>query len=242
MIRSGFSEIQQRRKDNKRRSQTNNRAKPLSISVTAHAKMEPTTTAGFLEKLGAVGIKSWRLRWFVLDHTRCLAFYYDSPKKAPQDFKGFIDLTQASFEFDLTDIDPEQGTFKITTFAREYLLRASCRQQMLEWIDAMQTARRTFLQRSAAAVIAARMCPRTGHEGADPPIIEQARVSLTVPRPRVNNIVVFVTATAITITSTATPGTCTHHQHSVASTSNAANHNAAGRQCIECPQQRQRRQ
>lgn len=66
---------------------------------------------GYLNKLGNQKIlKTFRKRWFVFNESNCKLYYYRSPND--QIPLGEIDISQATFSFDVTNAD-RSGLFTI---------------------------------------------------------------------------------------------------------------------------------
>ena len=76
---------------------------------------------GYLNKLGNQKIlKTFRRRWFVFNESNCKLYYYRSPHD--QVPLGEIDISQATFSFDVTDKE-RSGLFSIrSTFISVLLL------------------------------------------------------------------------------------------------------------------------
>ncbi|XP_020623256.1 TBC1 domain family member 2B-like [Orbicella faveolata] len=105
---------------------------------------------GFLNKLGAKGLKTWKTRWFVYEERKCKLYYY----RTPQDVTplGHIDLANASFTFDVEDADRLNG-FKICTSGRIYQLQAKDKQTMMFWLQELQGRRREHSKKRANIVV-----------------------------------------------------------------------------------------
>ncbi|CAH3173571.1 unnamed protein product [Porites evermanni] len=111
---------------------------------------------GFLNKLGAKGIKTWKTRWqvyhywFVYDERKCRLYYY----RTPQDFTplGLIDLAKASFSFEVEDAS-RLTQFQICTSGRTYQLQAKDSQTMMFWLQELQAKRREFSRKRANNVV-----------------------------------------------------------------------------------------
>ncbi|CAH3154885.1 unnamed protein product [Porites evermanni] len=105
---------------------------------------------GFLNKLGAKGIKTWKTRWFVYDERKCRLYYY----RTPQDFTplGLIDLAKASFSFEVEDAS-RLTQFQICTSGRTYQLQAKDKQTMMFWLQELQAKRREFSRKRANNVV-----------------------------------------------------------------------------------------
>lgn len=71
---------------------------PPSVSETKHY----SRLCGYLNKLGNQKIlKTFRKRWFVFNDNNCKLYYYRSPHE--QVPLGEIDISQATFSFDVSD-------------------------------------------------------------------------------------------------------------------------------------------
>ncbi|XP_078382204.1 TBC1 domain family member 2B-like [Oculina patagonica] len=105
---------------------------------------------GFLNKLGAKGLKTWKTRWFVYDERKCKLYYY----RTPQDFTplGHIDLANASFTFEVEDAD-RLTQFQICTSGRTYQLQAKDKQTMMFWLQELQGRRREYSRKRANIVV-----------------------------------------------------------------------------------------
>ena len=94
---------------------------------------------GYLTKLGVKGIiKSWKRRWFVYDHRRCLLHYYHKPQDV--EALGNINIANASFNVRADD----KAMFEISSEGRTYQLQAPDRNTMLFWLQELQARRREF--------------------------------------------------------------------------------------------------
>lgn len=80
---------------------------PPSVSDTKHY----SRLCGYLNKLGNQKIlKTFRKRWFVFNDNNCKLYYYRSPHE--QVPLGEIDISQATFSFDISDKE-RPGLFTI---------------------------------------------------------------------------------------------------------------------------------
>ncbi|XP_068737715.1 TBC1 domain family member 2B-like [Montipora capricornis] len=105
---------------------------------------------GFLNKLGAKGIKRWKTRWFVYDERKCRLYYY----RTPQDFTplGLIDVGNASFSFDVKDAE-RLNAFQISTSGRTYQLQAKDKQTMMFWLQELQGRRQEYSKKRTNLVV-----------------------------------------------------------------------------------------
>lgn len=104
------------------------------------SKKNYSRLCGYLNKHASRGIlKTVRRRWFVFSENNCKLYYY----RSPQDFipLGEIDISQASFYFDVTNKEKE-GLFTISIPGRDYVLEAKNRQACLFWLQELQKFRR----------------------------------------------------------------------------------------------------
>ncbi|KAJ8002426.1 hypothetical protein DPEC_G00158770 [Dallia pectoralis] len=95
---------------------------------------------GYLNKLVNKGpMRGFKPRWFVYDQRTCYLYYY----KTPQDLLplGHIEIGGASFTY---DVEGEQGQFGIHTAGKEFILKASNRQDMHHWLQQLQQRRWDF--------------------------------------------------------------------------------------------------
>ncbi|XP_057308620.1 TBC1 domain family member 2B-like isoform X1 [Hydractinia symbiolongicarpus] len=107
--------------------------------MEASHKKEKDRLCGYLWKQGAKGLlKSWKHRWFVYDHRRCLLYYY----RKPQDGEplGNIDIANATFGFSAED----KALFQISSNDRTYHIQAKDRNTMMFWLQELQARRREY--------------------------------------------------------------------------------------------------
>ncbi|XP_033124012.1 TBC1 domain family member 2B-like isoform X2 [Anneissia japonica] len=98
---------------------------------------------GFLSKQGDRGlIRPFRTRWFVFDQHTCRLYYY----RTKQDLLplGHIDISNASFTFDVGCQESGQFNFDISSDGRQYHLQANDRHTMMYWLQELQEKRRQF--------------------------------------------------------------------------------------------------
>jgi hypothetical protein len=89
--------------------------------------------------------KVWKNKWFRLDeHIGKLFYYEDKANMVPL---GFIDLSNASFSFDVEH--PNSGRFSIVTPTNKYQLMAQNRDTMRFWLDQLQKKRRHIILRNS---------------------------------------------------------------------------------------------
>ncbi|XP_054706604.1 TBC1 domain family member 2B-like [Uloborus diversus] len=109
--------------------------KPSDIGTRHYSRL-----CGYLNKLGNNKIlKTFRRRWFVFSENNCKLYYYRSPQD--QEPLGEIDISQATFTFDVTNKE-RTGSFKISVPGRDYFLEANNRQTCLFWLQELQKHRR----------------------------------------------------------------------------------------------------
>ncbi|XP_067047173.1 TBC1 domain family member 2B-like isoform X1 [Acropora muricata] len=109
-----------------------------------------TKLCGFLNKLGAKGLKRWKMRWFVYDERKCRLYYYRTPQDATP--LGVIDVANASFSFDVVDAET-LNEFHINTPERTYQLQAKDKQTMMFWLQELQGRRQDYSKKKANLVV-----------------------------------------------------------------------------------------
>nr|XP_058953743.1 TBC1 domain family member 2B-like [Pocillopora verrucosa] len=132
--------------ENTETSQENNEGSSKSKKITSGTP----TLCGFLNKLGAKGIKTWKTRWFLYEERKCRLYYFRTPQDSTP--LGSIDLANASFTFEVEDSD-RLTQFQICTSGRTYQLQAKDKQTMMFWLQELQGRRLEYSRKRANAVV-----------------------------------------------------------------------------------------
>ncbi|XP_071955359.1 TBC1 domain family member 2B-like [Antedon mediterranea] len=104
---------------------------------------EDVRLCGFLSKQGDRGlIRTFRTRWFVFEQRTCHLYYY----RTKQDLLplGHIDISTASFNYDVASQENGQFNFDISSDGRQYHLQANDRHTMMYWLQELQEKRRQY--------------------------------------------------------------------------------------------------
>eukprot|EP00794_Sanderia_malayensis_P012310 gene12310-13580_t len=98
---------------------------------------------GYMNKLGAIGIKTWKKRWFVFEPRRCTLYYYRTPDCV--DPLGSIDIANSTFSLP-TSPTQHKGQFEIRCADRVYQLQAVNKETMQFWLQQLKAERSKFMK------------------------------------------------------------------------------------------------
>lgn len=126
------------------------RMSPAKPQVDKPALERRVIVGGWLQKLGAKGlIKSWKARWFIFDSAQCRLYYYRQPNAVTP--LGNVDVVTATLVLGGRGEEaPEASTtcqFVVSTLQRDYQLMAENNQDMMIWLNTLQTHRRGYITR-----------------------------------------------------------------------------------------------
>eukprot|EP00112_Aurelia_sp_Birch-Aquarium-sp1_P011292 Seg2375.2 transcript_id=Seg2375.2/GoldUCD/mRNA.D3Y31 product="TBC1 domain family member 2B" protein_id=Seg2375.2/GoldUCD/D3Y31 len=108
-------------------------------------KKDDERLCGYLQKLGAKGIKTWKRRWFVFEPRRCILYYYRTSDCT--DPLGNIEISNASFSFSPNATN--KGQFEIRSAERTYYLQAPDKETMQFWLQELKAERSKFTRRQS---------------------------------------------------------------------------------------------
>ncbi|XP_065062966.1 TBC1 domain family member 2B-like isoform X2 [Rhopilema esculentum] len=100
---------------------------------------------GYLSKLGAKGLKTWKERWFVFEPRKCTLYYYRT--RNCTDPLGNIDIASATFSL---STNPSLKEFEIRAGERAYQLKAPDKETVQFWLQQLKAERAKFTRRQSS--------------------------------------------------------------------------------------------